>query len=103
MFKLAVFAAILAVACAAPGGVTGVVVRHELGGIAAPAVVGHGPLLAHGAAVIAQPVAPIVHAPPVVTKTILAGHGAGLVGLGHGGLGLGHGLVLGGLHGGLHG
>ncbi|XP_011872948.1 PREDICTED: cuticle protein 64 [Vollenhovia emeryi] len=98
MFKLAVLAAILAVACAAPGGLTGLTYSgHSLGPIAAPAVISHAPALSLGAHVVHQPIAPVVHSPPIVTKTVLTGHGLGL-GLGHGlGLGVGHGLV--GLHG----
>ncbi|XP_011644596.1 uncharacterized protein LOC105431842 [Pogonomyrmex barbatus] len=86
MFKLAVFAAILAVALAAPGGLTGVAISHGTGPILAPAVISAAPALSLGGAhVIAQPVAPAVHTPPVVTRTVLAGHGLGL------GLGLVHG------------
>ncbi|XP_029156861.1 uncharacterized protein LOC114929476 [Nylanderia fulva] len=78
MFKLAVFAAILAVAVAFPGGLTGVIVDAGTGPIHAPAVV--APAIAHVAPVhaqlIAQPIAPVVHSPAVVTRTVLAGHGA---------------------------
>ncbi|XP_043278063.1 uncharacterized protein [Venturia canescens] len=86
MFKLAVLAAVLAVAAAAPGGLTGVQVSHGLGPIHAPQVVSH----AHQsyAHVVAQPVAPVVHAVPIVTHTVLNSHAPALA-LGHGGL---HGL-----------
>ncbi|XP_017796304.1 PREDICTED: uncharacterized protein LOC108577638 [Habropoda laboriosa] len=69
MFKLAVLAAILAVATAAPGGLTGIVADHGIGPITAPLVVSHAALPA--AHVIAQPVAPIVRTAPIVTKTVL--------------------------------
>ncbi|XP_012529725.1 uncharacterized protein LOC105832933 [Monomorium pharaonis] len=77
MFKLAIFAAILAVAVAFPGGLTGVAIDAGLGPIHAPRVAIAAAPLAH-AAVIAQPIAPVVHTPAVVTKTVLAGHGLGL-------------------------
>ncbi|XP_026825993.1 uncharacterized protein LOC113562077 [Ooceraea biroi] len=81
MFKLAVFAAILAVAFAAPGGLTGVSIEHPaIGPIVAPAHVVAAPALSYGAHVIAQPIAPVVHSPAVVTKTYLAGHGLALHG-----------------------
>ncbi|KAL6435402.1 hypothetical protein ACFW04_005410 [Cataglyphis niger] len=80
MFKLAVFAAILAVAFAYPGGLTGIAVSHGTGPIVAPAVVAapHLALAPAHATVIAQPIAPAVHTPAVVTRTVLAGHGAPL-------------------------
>nr|XP_012215021.1 PREDICTED: larval/pupal cuticle protein H1C-like [Linepithema humile] len=84
MFKLAVFAAVLAVAFAAPGGLTGIAVSHGIGPIVAPAVVSAPVALAHAAPVahvIAQPIAPAVHSAPVVTRTVLAGHGAPLLSL----------------------
>ncbi|XP_017879455.1 uncharacterized protein LOC108624568 [Ceratina calcarata] len=69
MFKLAVLCAILAVAVAAPGGLTGIVLDHGVGPITAPLVVAHAaPAPAH---VIAQPVAPAIHSAPIVTKTYL--------------------------------
>ncbi|XP_076174422.1 uncharacterized protein LOC143150206 [Ptiloglossa arizonensis] len=71
MFKLAVLAAILAVATAAPGGLTGIVADHGIGPITAPLVLSHAAAIAPAAHVIAQPVAPIVHTAPVVTKTVL--------------------------------
>ncbi|KMQ97939.1 protein kinase [Lasius niger] len=71
----AVFAAILAVAFAYPGGLTGIAVSHGLGPIVAPAVVSAPVALASHATVIAQPIAPAVHTPAVVTRTVLAGHG----------------------------
>ncbi|XP_018361770.1 PREDICTED: uncharacterized protein LOC108760366 [Trachymyrmex cornetzi] len=77
MFKLAVFAAILAVAVAYPGGLTGVAISHGLGPIVAPQVVAAAPAISHGAVLLAQPIAPAVHTPAVVTKTVLAGHGYG--------------------------
>ncbi|XP_018349562.1 PREDICTED: uncharacterized protein LOC108752889 [Trachymyrmex septentrionalis] len=80
MFKLAVFAAILAVAVAYPGGLTGVAISHGLGPIVAPQVVAAAPAISHGAVVLAQPIAPVVHTPAVVTKTVLAGHGFALHG-----------------------
>ncbi|XP_012142573.1 uncharacterized protein LOC105662699 [Megachile rotundata] len=70
MFKLAVLAAILAVATAAPGGLTGIVGDHGIGPITAPVVLSHAPALA-AAHVIAQPVAPIVRTAPIVTKAVL--------------------------------
>ncbi|CAL7937543.1 unnamed protein product [Xylocopa violacea] len=70
MFKLAVLAAVLAVAAAAPGGLTGIVADHGIGPITAPLVVGHAAPLA-AAHVIAQPVAPIVRTAPIVTKSVL--------------------------------
>ncbi|KAK2588581.1 hypothetical protein KPH14_006355 [Odynerus spinipes] len=84
MFKLAVLAAILAVAVAAPGGLTGIAISHGLGPIHAPAVVSAAvPVAAH---VVAQPVAPVVHQTPIVTRTVLnhAAYAAPL--LGHGSL-----------------
>ncbi|CAD1480369.1 unnamed protein product, partial [Heterotrigona itama] len=66
----AVLVAILAVATAAPGGLTGIVADHGIGPIHAPLVVSHAaPAVAH---VIAQPVAPIVRTAPIVTKSVLA-------------------------------
>ncbi|XP_011691916.1 PREDICTED: uncharacterized protein LOC105452486 [Wasmannia auropunctata] len=85
MFKLAVFVAILAVAFAAPGGLTGVAISSGLGPITAPQVIAAGPAISHGAVVLAQPIAPAVHTAPVVTRTVLAGHG---LGIGIGGLAL---------------
>ncbi|XP_034938291.1 uncharacterized protein [Chelonus insularis] len=86
MFKLIVLAAVLAVAAAAPGGLTGVVLDHGLGHIHAPAVISHAASHPH---VVHQPVAPVVHRAPIVTHTVLNthahGHGAWL-----GGWALGH-------------
>ncbi|XP_020296233.1 cuticle protein 63-like [Pseudomyrmex gracilis] len=78
MFKLAVFLVILAVAFAAPGGLTGVAISAGTGPIVAPAVAAAPALAlaAHAPAVIAQPIAPAVHTAPVVTRTVLAGHAA---------------------------
>ncbi|XP_003484802.1 flagellar hook-length control protein-like [Bombus impatiens] len=70
MFKLAVLAAVLAVATAAPGGLTGIIADHATGPITAPLVVSHA-ALAPAAHVIAQPVAPIVRTAPIVTKSVL--------------------------------
>ncbi|XP_012283009.1 uncharacterized protein LOC105701140 [Orussus abietinus] len=81
MFKLAVLAAVLAVAVAAPGGLTGVPFSYGHGAIVAPNVISHAPAVA--AHVVAQPVAPIVHAAPIVTRTVLPSHGSLLLG-GHG-------------------
>ncbi|XP_077263841.1 uncharacterized protein LOC143898332 [Temnothorax americanus] len=75
MFKLAVFAAILAVAFAYPGGLTGVAISHGVGPIVSPQVVAAPALSVGHAAVIAQPIAPAVHTPAIVTRTVLAGHG----------------------------
>ncbi|XP_015522549.1 uncharacterized protein [Neodiprion pinetum] len=74
MFKLVVLAAVLAVVAAVPGGHTGVPISWGHGPIVAPQVISHAvPVLrAH---VVHQPIAPVVHSPPVVTKTVLAGHG----------------------------
>ncbi|KAG7190899.1 hypothetical protein KM043_006959 [Ampulex compressa] len=80
MFKLAVFAAVLAVAVAAPGGLTGIAFSHGTGPIHAPAVISHAAPV-YAAHVVAQPVAPVVHAAPIVTRTVLSGHG---LALGHG-------------------
>ena len=74
----------MAVAAAFPGGLTGVVLDHGLGPIHAPQVVSHAVSHAH---VIAQPVAPVVHAAPIVTRTVINTHG---LALGHG-LGAYHG------------
>ncbi|XP_003401598.1 flagellar hook-length control protein-like [Bombus affinis] len=71
MFKLAVLAAVLAVATAAPGGLTGIIADHATGPITAPLVVSHAAALAPAAHVIAQPVAPIVRTAPIVTKSVL--------------------------------
>ncbi|KAL0107591.1 hypothetical protein PUN28_014712 [Cardiocondyla obscurior] len=65
----AIFAAILAIAYAAPGGLTGVAISSGLGPIHAPAIVAAAPVAA--AHVIAQPIAPVVHTAPVVTRTYL--------------------------------
>ncbi|XP_053977654.1 uncharacterized protein LOC128875791 [Hylaeus volcanicus] len=70
MFKLAVLAAILAVATAAPGGLTGIVPDHAIGPIQAPLVLGAA-VAAPVAHVISQPVAPIVRTPAIVTKSVL--------------------------------
>ncbi|XP_001600765.1 histidine-rich glycoprotein-like [Nasonia vitripennis] len=83
MFKLALFAALLAVACAAPGGLTGHIVDHGLGHIHAPNVVSHS----HGnhVAVIAQPVAhapvhaAVVHSAPLVHHEPLIAHHAPII------------------------
>ncbi|KAM0727267.1 hypothetical protein ACS0PU_006599 [Formica fusca] len=85
MFKLAVFAAILAVAFAYPGGLTGYAVSYGAGPISAPAVVKSAPVLLKAAPVIAlaapapvhatliaQPYAPAVHTPPVLTSTYIS-------------------------------
>lgn len=69
IFPQAVLAAILAVATAAPGGLTGIVTDHGIGAIHAPLVVSAAALPA--AHVIAQPVAPIVRTAPIVTKSVL--------------------------------
>ncbi|XP_015602127.1 uncharacterized protein LOC107271061 [Cephus cinctus] len=80
MFKLAVLAAILAVAVAAPGGLTGIPISHGYGPVHAPNVISVAP--AHVAThVVAQPVAPVVHVAPIITRTVLNGHGHGLLGL----------------------
>ncbi|XP_066582578.1 uncharacterized protein [Prorops nasuta] len=108
MFKLAVLAAVLAVAVAAPGGLTGIVLDHGLGPIHAPQVISHSaPVAAHvvhqpvvhqqpivqsvahvvhePVHVVHQPIAPVVHRQPIVTKTVLTHpvfplvHGHGLV------------------------
>ncbi|CAK9824225.1 hypothetical protein ANTRET_LOCUS2426 [Anthophora retusa] len=71
MFKLAVLAAILAVATAAPGGLTGIIADHGVGPITAPLIVSHAAALPAAHAVIAQPVAPIVRTAPIVTKSVL--------------------------------
>ncbi|XP_054008711.1 flagellar hook-length control protein-like [Hylaeus anthracinus] len=71
MFKLAVLAAILAVATAAPGGLTGIVPDHAIGPIQAPLVLGAAAVAAPVAHVISQPVAPIVRTPAIVTKSVL--------------------------------
>ncbi|XP_014608933.1 uncharacterized protein LOC122513725 [Polistes fuscatus] len=69
MFKLAVLAAILAVAAAAPGGLTGIAISAGTGPIHAPQVVAAAaPVAAH---VVAQPVAPAVLQTPIVTRTVL--------------------------------
>ncbi|KAK0082598.1 hypothetical protein PV325_010144 [Microctonus aethiopoides] len=79
-----VLAAVLAVAAAAPGGLTGIVVDHGLGHIRAPQIISHAPVH-HAVHVVHQPIAPIVHTAPIVTKTVLPSHGHGvLVNLGHG-------------------
>ncbi|XP_035728334.1 uncharacterized protein LOC118444295 [Vespa mandarinia] len=70
MFKLAVFAAILAVAVAAPGGLTGIAISPGTGPIHAPQVVAAAVPVA-AAHVVAQPVAPAVHQTPIVTRTVL--------------------------------
>lgn len=78
----AVLAAILAVATAAPGGLTGIIADHAVGPITAPLVLSHAAPLA-AAHVIAQPVAPVIRTAPIVTKSVLtaaplpllAGHG----------------------------
>ncbi|XP_018299797.1 uncharacterized protein [Mycetomoellerius zeteki] len=80
MFKLAIFAAILAVAVAYPGGLTGVAISHGLGPIVAPQVVAAAPAISHGAVLLAQPAAPAVHTPAIVTKTVWSGHGLALHG-----------------------
>ncbi|XP_011260789.1 cuticle protein 38-like [Camponotus floridanus] len=86
MFKLAVFAAILAVAFAYPGGLTGVAVSHGTGPIVAPAVVSHAaPVAVAPVHVVAQPVAPAVHVAPVVTKTVVAAHAVPAYSYGYGG------------------
>ncbi|XP_070160730.1 uncharacterized protein [Polyergus mexicanus] len=84
MFKLAVFAAVLAVAFAYPGGLTGYSVSYGAGPISAPAVVKAAPTLIKApvialaapapvhAAVIAQPLSPVVHSPPVLTSSYVA-------------------------------
>lgn len=85
---------------AAPGGLTGLVLDHGVGSIHAPNVISSAHIApAH---VVHQPIAPIVHSWPIVTRTVLpAHHGVvshGLVGHGWNGHGWnGHGLV--GLHG----
>ncbi|XP_033218671.1 uncharacterized protein LOC117174088 [Belonocnema kinseyi] len=113
MFKLAILAAVLAVAAAFPGGLTGVVLDHGLGPIHAPQVISHAVSHAH---VIAQPApvvhqvhqaplvhhvpvvhqapvvhqvhqAPVVHQVPIVTKTVINSHGHGHAGLSLGGHG----------------
>ncbi|XP_063982048.1 uncharacterized protein LOC135165050 [Diachasmimorpha longicaudata] len=87
MFKLAVLAAVLAVAVAAPGGLTGLVLDHGLGHIRAPQVIAHAPVQ-HVAHVVHQPVAPIVHNTPIVTRTVLSSHAPAVVSLAGHGLGL---------------
>lgn len=90
----AVLAALLAVAVAAPapGGLTGLVLDHGLGPIHAPRIVSHAPI--HSAVhIVAQPVAPVVHAAPIITKTIIPSHGP-IIALGHG-----YGPVHGSVHG----
>ncbi|XP_051157359.1 uncharacterized protein LOC127279186 [Leptopilina boulardi] len=85
MFKLAILSAILAIATAFPGGLTGIVLNHDLGPIHTPQVISHGHV-SHPH-IIAQPIAPVVHSAPIVTRTFLPSHGHVL----------GHGLH--GLHG----
>ncbi|XP_012258772.1 uncharacterized protein LOC105687576 [Athalia rosae] len=83
MFKLIVLAAVLAVVAAAPGGLTGVPISYGHGPIVAPHVIA-APAVIKTAHYVHQPIAPIVHSPPIVTKTVLAGHGLGVVGHGWG-------------------
>ncbi|EFN65383.1 Orexin receptor type 2 [Camponotus floridanus] len=84
--RQAVFAAILAVAFAYPGGLTGVAVSHGTGPIVAPAVVSHAaPVAVAPVHVVAQPVAPAVHVAPVVTKTVVAAHAVPAYSYGYGG------------------
>ncbi|XP_076677265.1 uncharacterized protein LOC143373685 [Andrena cerasifolii] len=86
MFKLAVFAAILAVAVAAPGGLPSIrgIGDLGLGPIQAPVITSHAVSLP-AAHVAVQAIAPLVHTAPIVTKNVLtaaplpllsaAGHG----------------------------
>ncbi|KAF7386893.1 hypothetical protein HZH66_011345 [Vespula vulgaris] len=67
----AVLAAILAVAVAAPGGLTGIAISPGTGPIHAPQVVSAAVPVA-AAHVVAQPVAPVVHQTPIVTRTTIA-------------------------------
>ncbi|XP_076630381.1 uncharacterized protein LOC143346295 [Colletes latitarsis] len=71
MFKLAVLAAVLAVATAAPGGLTGIVADHAIGPIQAPLVLGAAVAAPAHAVIAAQPVSPIVRTPAIVTKSVL--------------------------------
>ncbi|XP_074114593.1 uncharacterized protein LOC141537484 [Cotesia typhae] len=81
MFKLIVVAGVLAVAAAAPGGLTGIHIDHGLGPIHAPHIFSHVDHHAHAHVVHSAPaVAPQVHVAPIVTKTVLPavhGHGHG--------------------------